>query len=116
VGKEDGFDEVPTVRTSVINYGLPPLAGRIHTPADLDRLAREIRQAIVNFEPRIQNVRVFRDDRQEEATRAGTEAAGYIVEGELWGYPLAEQVRIRALLDLDIGRLRLINATSPETR
>src|SRR5690242_8242785 len=43
----------PQVRSSVLNYGLPALAGSHASSLDINRLERALRQAIVDFEPRI---------------------------------------------------------------
>jgi type VI secretion system protein ImpF len=110
------FDEAPTVRNSVINYGLPPLAGRMRTPEDFNGLAREIEQAVKAFEPRIRNVRVSLDSQRPGAPLIQGEQIGYVIEGELWGYPFDEQLRIRTVLDLDIGHLHLAETPEAESR
>ena len=33
-----------------------------------------------------------------------------VIEGELWGYPLPEQLRVRTLLDLEEGKARVEGA------
>ncbi|MGE5152369.1 MAG: type VI secretion system baseplate subunit TssE, partial [Rhodospirillaceae bacterium] len=43
----------PNARRSVINFGLPALAGETATSVDIADLERGIRQAILDFEPRI---------------------------------------------------------------
>lgn len=43
----------PHVRTSVLNYGVPDLAGKALSNPNILRRAQEIRAAIVAFEPRI---------------------------------------------------------------
>jgi type VI secretion system protein ImpF len=49
----EDLEEFPEVRTSVVNYGVPDLAGKsLNTRAILQR-ARDIRQAVLTFEPRI---------------------------------------------------------------
>jgi type VI secretion system protein ImpF len=46
----DGFDRV---RRSVVNYGLPALAGSGAGAVDPTQIERHLREAIVRFEPRI---------------------------------------------------------------
>src|SRR5262245_6150696 len=43
----------PYVRGSVINYGLPTLSGHTASTLEVPDLERAIRQAILDFEPRI---------------------------------------------------------------
>ena len=45
--------QIPHVRQSVVNFGLPALSGRAASSLDVDELERAIRQAILDFEPRI---------------------------------------------------------------
>jgi type VI secretion system protein ImpF len=103
--------ELPSVCSSVLNYGLPAIAGTLRTPDQFALLARDIERAIVVFEPRIRNARVSIDQQAGRSGVDGSERAGYIIDGELWGYPFDEQLRIRTLLDLDLGRLNVV--TSP---
>lgn len=110
------LDEAPMVRTSVMNYGLPALSGRMRTPEDFAALAREIEQAIRTFEPRIDNVRVSLEDQKGGSPSVYGEQVGYVIEGELWGYPFDEQLRIRTVLDLDIGHLRLAEPVEAQDR
>ena len=47
------LDSYPQVRSSVLNYGVPDLAGRSLNSRAVLRRAREIRDAVLAFEPRI---------------------------------------------------------------
>lgn len=109
---DDLLAELPMVRASVLNYGLPALTGSVRTPEQIVELGRDIARVLERFEPRIRNVRVTRDERPVRASEDGIERVGYLIEGELWGYPYDERLRIRTLLDLDLGRLTLL--TRPE--
>jgi len=44
----------PQVRTSVLNYGVPDLAGKALSHTNVLRRAQEIRNAVIAFEPRIE--------------------------------------------------------------
>lgn len=48
------LEPYPHVRTSVLNYGVPDLAGKVYTGRILQQRARDIRDAIRAFEPRIE--------------------------------------------------------------
>jgi len=113
-GAEDLFPRHPTVRASVLNYGIPALAGRVRGPDDLVDFAQRVERAIERYEPRLRRVRV----RTAEAGGAPGSAAltsplGLVIEGELWGDPLPEQVVIRAVLDLDAGRVEVADTERP---
>lgn len=46
------LERYPHVRTSVLNYGVPAMSGRSTTHRSIQQRAREIRTAILTFEPR----------------------------------------------------------------
>lgn len=97
------FAGLPRCRDSVVNYGIPALAGRVRTPADYETLAREVEAAIGRFEPRLAGVRV-RVETAEGAADVVRSPVTLVIEGELWGYPLAENLRVRTVLDLEEGK------------
>lgn len=107
VGLLDGLERVAA---SVVNYGIPPLAGRIHTRADCDRLAKGIARAIERFEPRLRAVQVTPEGQPDDPQAPATSPATFLVQGELWGYPLPEPLRLRTVLDLEEGRARIAPA------
>ena len=47
------LDAYPEVRTSVVNYGIPDLTGKSVTPQVIQQRARDLRAAIIAYEPRI---------------------------------------------------------------
>jgi type VI secretion system protein ImpF len=97
----------PAVQASVLNYGVPSLAGRIRTTDDVVDLAQEIERAIERFEPRVRQIRVRVADTTAEA-HALSSPLQLIIEGELWGYPVAEHLRVRTVLDLDAGHAEVM--------
>ena len=50
---EVDMSKAPYAQRSVINFGLPAFAGRCASSLEVNELERAIRQAIVDFEPRI---------------------------------------------------------------
>lgn len=47
------LDPYPHVKTSVLNYGVPAMSGRSVTHRAILQRARDIRAALLNFEPRL---------------------------------------------------------------
>jgi len=101
-----GIDDVvdlepyPEVRRSVVNFGLRSMAGRPVSSIDPTDVSRRIRDAIAFFEPRLSNIQVTpeaRDDRVEGMTMA------FLVEAELWGQPVAQHLSLRTSIDVDTG-------------
>ena len=55
--------DAPHVRKSILNYGIPDIANRTIDEVGVDHIPEEIREALINFEPRLEaaSVRVVRD-------------------------------------------------------
>lgn len=105
----------PLVEASVINYGMPELAGSTASSIDVASLQQMVRQAIWNFEPRILRhslrVRVFVADEQMNRN-----ALSFEIEGELWAEPVPVHMFVRTDVDLETGvvTLRDLTATGAE--
>jgi type VI secretion system protein ImpF len=108
-GREGGapvglFERLPAARDSVLNYGIPALAGRIRTSEDYEELTRQIEQAIARFEPRLTDVKVTVEHDVEGRGGPVRSPVTLLIEGDLWGYPLPESLRLRTVLDLEDGK------------
>lgn len=101
-----GMDDIvdmepyPEVRRSVLNFGLRSLAGRPVSSIDLHDVCRRIRDAITFFEPRLSRVRVTPESR--DGPEAGL-TVSFLVEAELWGQPMAQQLSLRTSIDVESG-------------
>jgi type VI secretion system protein ImpF len=91
--------EVPT---SVLNYGIPDLAGRNLSGVDVGSLERLVKQAIVAFEPRILRSSV-RVEAIVESESMSHNALTLQIEGELWAQPAPVDVVFRTEFDLEDG-------------
>jgi type VI secretion system protein ImpF len=100
------LDELPLVARSVLNYGIPDLAGRTASGLDTVELEQMIRQAILNFEPRLDRnsvrVRPVVDERQMNHN-----ALSFDVEAELWAQPLPLRLFLRTAVDLESGSVEV---------
>lgn len=96
------LDDFPEVARSVLNYGLPGLSGRTISNSDLSALERSVRQAILNFEPRIRrnSLRVKATPPQTQPCR---NSLSFTIEGELWAYPLPLHLLLKTEIDLESG-------------
>jgi type VI secretion system protein ImpF len=95
----------PEVRKSVLNYGIPDISGVTVTSRNSESIARDIRQAILDFEPRILpgtlKVGIAIDDTKMSGNTMVLE-----IQGELWWQPLPERFYLKALLDLDSWKFK----------
>ncbi len=98
----DDLKDYPEVRSSVINYGIPVLAGMLASGMELRKLEQEVATAIRRFEPRIiadsLAVRVLYSDEAK-----GRQSLAFEVDGELWAQPLPLRMYLRTELDLETG-------------
>ena len=102
----------PYVRRSVVNFGLPALSGRAASSLDITDLERAIRQAIVDFEPRIRpgtlEVRALvRAEPLEHHNVIGVE-----IRGELWAQPVPLELLVRTEIDLETGKVEIADLLS----
>lgn len=101
-GIDDVVDLEPygEVRRSVLNFGLRSLAGRPVSSIDQGDVARRIRDSISFFEPRLSKVRVT-PERLDSPTEGMT--ITFLVEAELWGQPMSQQLSLRTSIDVETG-------------
>jgi len=96
------FSEFPAAAHSVINYGTLTFSGTHVVSADLPKIERKIKQAIIDFEPRItpESLKVEVIASEE---RMNQHAMSFKIEGDLWAQPLPIHLFIRSELDLETG-------------
>jgi len=94
----------PEVEKSVINYGMPTLAGRQMSSLDPEQIAERIMRAIATFEPRLSKIRVVPEKRGfgEESF-----AVAFQVEADLWGQPVSQHLVLRTSIDLESGSIKI---------
>lgn len=98
----DGLEEFPEAARSVLNFGTRDLCGRISSSMDLRTLEQDVAEALRRLEPRINAGSLA------VTAVSGSQkfANGIAIEirGDLWAYPVPEQLYIRTEIDLDTGK------------
>jgi type VI secretion system protein ImpF len=96
--------QASTLNTGVLDYGLPDLAGRCASSLDVDRLAREVRDCVRRFEPRIlpESLSVCVLGRPEDGP---AHQLSMRIEGELWAVPAPLRILVNTCFDLESGRV-----------
>lgn len=92
-------------RRSVINFGLPPLSGQTASSVEVTELERAIRQAILDFEPRILPASLH-----VKALRSGPfdhNVIGVQISGQLWSQPVPVELLVRTEIDLETGQVQV---------
>ena len=97
--------DFPEIEKSVLNFGIPDIAGASVGHEDRVTIEREIKQAILDFEPRILpatlkvNVEVDGESMNENTLT-------FLIQGEMWWQPLPERFYLKATLDLELGKFK----------
>ena len=97
-GALNDLEAYPRVVTSVINYGVPDLAGKTMGRRTILQRAREIRQAIRAFEPRLEPQRLVVEP-VDEPDRIN--AVTFIIQGDITAAAQALPVKFRTYVDAD---------------
>lgn len=95
------------VRRSVINFGLPALAGRPASSMDVAGLERAIRQAIIDYEPRILADTLQVTALLEPRSLDHHNVIGVEIRSELWAQPVPLELFVRTEFDLETGKVQI---------
>jgi type VI secretion system protein ImpF len=99
----------PHVARSVVNYGLPDLAGLTASGIDVAELEQIVKQALWDFEPRI-----IRDTLRVRAHAEGDmshNALIFEIEGDLWAQPIPLEMLLKTEIDLETGDIAVTEVT-----
>jgi len=105
---EVDFEFHADARRSAVNFGLPAFSGRRATDVKLETLQAELRQAIINFEPRIvsstlQVVGMTMDD----SWGAVHNLIMFEIRGQIWSVPYPIEMLLKSSIDLETGAVTL---------
>lgn len=103
---DDLFDS-PHIQRSVLNFGLPALSGRAASSLDITELERTIRQAIVDFEPRLLPASLEVKALALESALDHHNVIGVQIRAELWAQPVPLELLVRTEIDLETGRVEI---------
>ena len=110
LGTMEDLEDYPEVRRSVLNYGLPGLAGFTASGMEVPALERLIRQAIVDFEPRLMRnsvkVRALLNESQLDHNLIAFE-----ITGQLWAEPVPENLYLKTEVDFENGDITVSEYT-----
>lgn len=100
----------PEVAQSVLNYGVPDLAGKTASTVDVKALEKSLRAAILSFEPRLlpESVRLRLVPNPKGGPRNDL---AFIIEAELWAQPIPLRVFLKTDLDLETGEIAVTETT-----
>ncbi|MCR5864939.1 MAG: type VI secretion system baseplate subunit TssE [Aquincola tertiaricarbonis] len=99
------LDAYPQARRSVLDYGLPALSGLCASSVDAVSLEAQVRQAIVDHEPRIlpATLRVEAVVADEQLDHHNQ--ISFRISGQLWAQPVPLELLLHTDIDLETGRV-----------
>ena len=97
----------PHARRSVINFGLPALSGQTASTVEIQDLERDLKQAILDFEPRILPETLEVRALVELSELDHHNVIGIEIRGQLWAQPVPLDLLIRTEIDLETGKVHL---------
>lgn len=115
MANDEEIERYPFADHSVINFGLPSLSGATARSLDLAVLERSLRQAILDFEPRIyrNSLRVLAALTEE---RMSHNALTFEVEGDLWAQPVPLRLYLKTEIDLESGQVKVEESSRTQER
>lgn len=104
-------EQRPTLAGTVLNYGMPALAGQLVSRLDVSRLERVIAQTIKAFEPRILADTLSVHAVEPDDMLATHNTVEFEIHGHLWAQPVPLEILLRTKLDLEAGQVDVLDAT-----
>lgn len=102
------FSRYPQVASSVLNYGVPPVAGNYmheHKWADIEKA---IRRAIVRFEPRLEADSLKVQPLKKEQARHEYNVLVFEISGRILTEPYPTSFTVQSTFDLETNRINLV--------
>lgn len=103
----------PALANTVLNYGMPALAGKQVSKIDVARLERTISDTIKAFEPRILPATLRVHAIEPTSVMDTHNVIEFEIRGHLWAQPVPLEILLRTKLDLEAGLVEVREATGP---
>ncbi len=103
-GASVDLEHYPEIQKSVLNFGVPDLAGRALSRRVILQRAREIRRAIQDFEPRIDPTSLRVEPVEEELSGS---RVTFLIEGEVVTSMNSFGVAFRTEMDVEIASVEI---------
>ncbi|MFK7836769.1 MAG: type VI secretion system baseplate subunit TssE [Sulfitobacter sp.] len=105
LGSAVPLDDLPHVRSSIINYGFRDLSNLSVTDIGKPQIKQAIRQSLINHEPRLVQQSIEVDVREPDDDNG--QRASISVSAELMGDPIDIPLDFDAEIDMAAGKLKM---------
>ena len=96
----------PLVARSTINYGMPETTGIPVANINVELLQKRVRQAILDFEPRLlRNKLSVTVEKQPAAMNRNSLV--FMIRAEMWAQPVPQSIFMRTEFDLETGTVKV---------
>jgi type VI secretion system protein ImpF len=96
----------PLVAKSTVNYGLPETTGIPIANINVETLQKRVRQAILDFEPRLLRNKLEVTVEKRSATM-NRNSMVFLIRAEMWAQPSPQSIFMRTELDLETGAVKI---------
>ena len=97
------WKESAQARNSVINYGIPSLSGITISSMQFEAIENAVRQAIVQFEPRIDPKTLAVEVNREAGFNFQHNSLRLVIRGHMWNQPVPLELLLSADVDVETG-------------
>ena len=102
----DDLSEWPLVARSTLNYGMPETSGVPLANINVEMLQKRVRQAILDFEPRLVRNKLSVTI-EKQAAVMNRNSLVFLIEGEVWAQPVPQSICVRTEFDLETGVVKV---------
>jgi type VI secretion system protein ImpF len=104
------LDDYDQIKSSVMNYGAPGLTGFSVNNIDVFDLERQLKETIINFEPRIlaNTLDIIVTQTKDEMSHR---SVVFQIEGHLWAIPVPLSLLLKTEIDLETGNVNIIESS-----
>jgi type VI secretion system protein ImpF len=110
--ERDGLTDWPEVERSVLNYGMPSFSGETASSLDVAVVEKAIREALIQFEPRIMPGSLRVDAQQSDNIMDWHNIVSVSINAMVWAQPVPLELMLRTQLDLESGQVAVSNIGS----
>ncbi|WP_334189560.1 type VI secretion system baseplate subunit TssE [Noviherbaspirillum sp.] len=94
-------------RRSVLNFGMPCLSGKLVSHVELFEMEQSLRQAILDFEPRILPQTLSVTGRLPADELSHHNILQFDISGQLWAQPYPLELLLKTDVDLETGMVKV---------
>ena len=102
----DALADYPEVAGSVLNFGIPDLTGAALSGIKADALRRQVRDAILAFEPRLTPA-TLQVTVKADTQRMDRQSLVFNIASEMWAQPIPLNLYLKTEVDLETGRFNV---------